>query len=140
MEFNPIIDEKTILVVDDSNITRNLIEHVYKDKYKVMMASDGKQAMDVVDTMPDGTIMAILLDLNSNLFGKINDSLFGVLDYFQGKGILEKVPVCIITGEEAPEIIGKVRTYNVAAILLKPFSVKQIEDVVTKAIELRKNS
>ena len=25
--FNPIINEKTILVVDDSNITRNLIEN-----------------------------------------------------------------------------------------------------------------
>ena len=133
--FNPIINEKTILVVDDSNITRNLIEHVYKDKYKVMMASDGKQAMDIVDVMPEGTIMAILLDLNMpNVDG------FGVLDYFQGKGILEKIPVCIITGEEAPEIIGKVRTYNVAAILLKPFSVNQIEEVVTKAIELRKNN
>ena len=82
-EFNPIMDEKIILVVDDSSITRGLIEHIYKDKYKVMMASDGKQAMDIVDVMPEGTIMAILL---------------------------------------------------------KPFSVKQIEDVVTKAIELRKNS
>ena len=133
--FNPIINEKTILVVDDSNITRNLIEHVYKDKYKVMMASDGKQAMDIVDVMPEDTIMAILLDLNMpNVDG------FGVLDYFQGKGLLEKIPVCIITGEEAPEIIGKVRTYNVAAILLKPFSVNQIEDVVTKAIELRKKN
>ena len=133
--FNPIINEKTILVVDDSNITRNLIEHVYKDKYKVMMASDGKQAMDIVDSMPEESVVAVLLDLNMpNVDG------FGVLDYFQGKGLLEKVPVCIITGEEAPEIIGKVRTYNVAAILLKPFSVNQIEDVVTKAIELRKNN
>ena len=127
--------EKTILVVDDSNITRNLIEHVYKDKYKVMMASDGKQAMDIIDSMPEESVVAVLLDLNMpNVDG------FGVLDYFQGKGLLEKVPVCIITGEEAPEIIGKVRTYNVAAILLKPFSVNQIEDVVTKAIELRKNN
>ena len=133
--FNPIINEKTILVVDDSNITRNLIEHVYKDKYKVMMASDGKQAMDIIDSMPEESVVAVLLDLNMpNVDG------FGVLDYFQGKGLLEKVPVCIITGEEAPEIIGKVRTYNVAAILLKPFSVNQIEDVVTKAIELRKNN
>ena len=49
----------------------------------------------------------------------------------------EKIPVCIITGEDAPEIIGKVKTYPVSAILLKPFSTEQIETVVTKAMELK---
>ena len=53
MEFNPIMEEKIILVVDDSNITRNLIEHVFKNKYKVLMASNGKGAMDIVDVMED---------------------------------------------------------------------------------------
>ena len=130
-EFNPIIDEKAILVVDDSNITRNLIDHVYKDKYKVLMASDGKGAMDIVDVMKD-SIVAILLDLNMpDVDG------FTVLDYFMDKKILDEIPVCIITGEEAPEIIGKVKTYPVSAILLKPFSADQISTVVTKAIELK---
>ena len=130
-EFNPIINEKAILVVDDSNITRNLIDHVYKDKYKVLMASDGKGAMDIVDVMKD-SIVAILLDLNMpDVDG------FTVLDYFMEKKILDEIPVCIITGEEAPEIIGKVKTYPVSAILLKPFSADQISTVVTKAIELK---
>ena len=130
-DFNPIINEKAILVVDDSNITRNLIDHVYKDKYKVLMASDGKGAMDIVDVMKD-SIVAILLDLNMpDVDG------FTVLDYFMDKKILDEIPVCIITGEEAPEIIGKVKTYPVSAILLKPFSADQISTVVTKAIELK---
>ena len=131
MEFNPIMNESVILVVDDSNITRNLIEHVFKDKYKVLMASDGKGAMDIVDVMKD-SIVAILLDLNMpDVDG------FTVLDYFMDKKILDEIPVCIITGEEAPEIIGKVKTYPVSAILLKPFSADQISTVVTKAIELK---
>ena len=130
-EFNPIINEKAILVVDDSNITRNLIDHVYKDKYKVLMATDGKGAMDIVDVMKD-SIVAILLDLNMpDVDG------FTVLDYFMDKKILDEIPVCIITGEEAPEIIGKVKTYPVSEILLKPFSADQISTVVTKAIELK---
>jgi len=130
-EFNPIISEKAILVVDDSNITRNLIDHVYKDKYKVLMASDGKAAMDIVDVMKD-SIVAILLDLNMpDVDG------FEVLDYFMQNKILEEIPVCIITGEEAPEIIGKVKTYPVSAILLKPFSTDQIKTVVTKAMEIK---
>ena len=116
---NPIMNEQIVLVVDDSNITRNLIEHVFKEKYKVLMAGDGKGAMDIVDVMAD-SIVAILLDLNMpDVDG------FDVLDYFKEKGIFEKIPVCIVTGEEAPEIIGKVKTYPVSAILLKPFSREQ---------------
>lgn len=130
-EFNPIMSEKAILVVDDSNITRNLIDHVYKDKYKVLMANDGKAAMDIVDVMKD-SIVAILLDLNMpDVDG------FEVLDYFMQNKIMDEIPVCIITGEEAPEIIGKVKTYPVSAILLKPFSTDQIKTVVTKAMEIK---
>ena len=130
-EFNPTISEKAILVVDDSNITRNLIDHVYKDKYKVLMASDGKGAMDIVDVMKD-SIVAILLDLNMpDVDG------FEVLDYFVQTIVMDTIPVCIITGEDAPEIIGKVKAYPVSAILLKPFSTEQIETVVTKAMELK---
>ena len=130
--FNPIIQEQAILVCDDSNITRNIIEHVFKDKYKVLMATNGKGAMDIVDVMSD-SIVAILLDLNMpDVDG------FDVLDYFKEKGILDKKPVCIVTGEDAPEIIGKVKTYPVTAILLKPFSAEQIQAVVSKAIEMKK--
>jgi putative two-component system response regulator len=131
MEFNPIIEEEAILVCDDSNITRNLIEHVFKDKYKVLMAVNGKDAIDIVDVM-EKSLVAILLDLNMpDVDG------FEVLDYFKEKGILDRKPVCIVTGEETPEIIGKVKTYPVTAILLKPFSVEQIRTVVSKAIELK---
>ncbi len=129
--FNPIVEEQAILVCDDSNITRNLIEHVFKDKYKILMATNGKGAMDIVDVMAD-SIVAILLDLNMPDFDG-----FDVLDYFKEKGILDKKPVCVVTGEEAPEIIGKVKTYPVSAILLKPFSAEQIQTVVSKAIELK---
>ena len=129
--FNPIIEEQAILVCDDSNITRNLIEHVFSEKYKIMMATNGKGAMDIMDVMSD-SIVAVLLDLNMPDFDG-----FDVLDYFKEKGILDKIPVCVVTGEEAPEIIGKVKTYPVSAILLKPFSAEQISAVVSKAIELK---
>ena len=134
MEFNPIMEEKIILVVDDSNVTRNLIEHVFKNKYKVLMASNGKGAMDIVDVMAD-SLVCILLDLNMpDVDG------FDVLDYFKEQNIFNRIPVCIVTGEDAPEIIGKVKTYPVSAILLKPFSTEQISTVVSRAIELKKGN
>lgn len=131
MSFSPIMSEQIILVVDDSNITRNLLEHIFKDKYKVVMANNGQGAIDTVDVMKE-SIVAILLDLN---MPEVNG--FDVLDYFKANGILDSIPVCIVTGEEAPEIIGKVKSYPVSAILLKPFSAEQISTVVSKAIEIK---
>lgn len=126
---------KTILIIDDSNITRNLIEHVYNGKYNVLTASNGKEAMEYLERVDSLNIEVILLDLNMPEMDG-----FEVLDYAKEKGILSRIPVDIITGEEAPEIIGKVKTYDVSAILLKPFSTAQIEEVVSKSIELKKNN
>lgn len=127
--LTPNITEKTILVVDDSNITRNLIEKVYKDQYKVLMAANGREAIDVVDAMPEGSIVAILLDLNMpDLDG------FAVLDYFKEKGLFEKIPVSIITGDSSKATINRVFTYNIVDVLIKPFSAFDIEKIVSKMI------
>ena len=128
--IKPNVTEQTILVVDDSNITRNLIEKVYKDQYKVLMAANGREAIDIVDTMPEGIIVAILLDLNMpDLDG------FAVLDYFKQKGLFDKIPVSIITGDSSKETISRVMTYNVVDILIKPFSAFDIEKVVSKMVK-----
>lgn len=126
----PKIDEKTILVVDDSNITRNLIEKVYKGQYKVLMASNGREAIDIVDAMPEGTIIALLLDLNMpDLDG------FAVLDYFKEKNLFSKVPVSIITGDSSKATISKVFTYDIVDVLIKPFSAFDIEKIVSKMVK-----
>lgn len=126
----PKIDEKTILVVDDSNITRNLIEKTYKDQYKVLMASNGREAIDIVEAMPEGTIVALLLDLNMpGLDG------FGVLEYFKEKNLFNKVPVSIITGDSSKATIARVFTYDIKDVLIKPFSAFDIEKIVSKMIK-----
>lgn len=128
--IKPNVTEKTILVVDDSNITRNLIEKVYQGQYKVLMASNGREAIDIVDTMPEGVIVAILLDLNMpDLDG------FAVLDYFKEKGLFNKIPVSIITGDSSRETINRVMTYNIVDVLIKPFSAFDIEKVVSKMVK-----
>ena len=128
--IKPNVTEQTILVVDDSNITRNLIEKVYENQYKVLMASTGREAIDIVDAMPDGVIVAILLDLNMpDLDG------FAVLDYFKQKDLFNKIPVSIITGDSSKETISRVMTYNIVDVLIKPFSAFDIEKTVSKMIK-----
>lgn len=130
MILTPNIDQKVILVVDDSNITRNLIEKVYKERYKVLMASNGREAIDIVSTMPEGEIIAILLDLNMpDLDG------FAVLDFFNQRGLFDKIPVSIITGDNSRETLNRVFSYKVVDVLIKPFSAYDIERVVSKMLK-----
>ena len=129
----PDVKDKTILVVDDSNITRSLIERVYKDQYKILMASNGREAIDIVDTMPEGVLVAILLDLNMpDLDG------FAVLDHFKENDLFNKIPVSIITGEYDQNVLERAKSYDVVDILMKPFSASQIEATVTKTINSKK--
>ena len=129
MILTPNIGEKIILVVDDSNITRNLIEKVYKDRYKVLMASNGREALDIVSTMPEGEIIAVLLDLN---MPDMNG--FAVLDFFKQRNLFEKIPVSIITGDNSRETMNRVFSYKIVDVLIKPFSAYDIERVVSKMI------
>ncbi len=131
--FRPAIEDKTILIVDDSNITRNMIEKIYKDQYKILMAEEGKGAIDIVEVMPEGSIVAVLLDLNMpDVDG------FAVLDYFKTHGLFKKVPVSIITGEYDKSVIRRAKSYDVVDILMKPFSAEAIEKTVTKMINSKK--
>ena len=133
IKFEPVINEKTILIVDDSNIIRNLIENIYKDNYKILMAETGRGAIDIIDVMPEGSIVAVLLDLNMpDLNG------FDVLEHIRQKDLFKTMPVSIITGEENDEVLRKARGYDIVDVLIKPFSANEIEKTVTKMIDLQK--
>ena len=85
--------DKAILVVDDSNIIRNFILKIFKDDFEVIVANDGKEALDIINDPEKNTkIKAMLLDLNMP-----NVNGFEVLDYFKEHDLFAKYPTSIIT-------------------------------------------
>ncbi len=119
---------KAILVVDDSNIIQNYILKIFKDDFDVLVAHDGKEALDTINNT-DTNIIAMLLDLNMpNVDG------FQVLDYFQENNLFKKIPVSIITGADDKESINKAYNYAIADILLKPFNEKDLKKILEKTI------
>ena len=59
----PSLEKKTILIADDSNIIRNLIERMVGDKYNILAAVDGKEAVEIIDKNASN-LAGMLLDLN----------------------------------------------------------------------------
>lgn len=125
-----VYTESTILVVDDSNIIRNFVSRIFKDNYKVGVAKDGQEAINLIQANSNNnTISAILLDLNMpNVDG------FAVLEYMKKNNLFTKIPVSIISGDSSKETIDRAFTYQIVDMLGKPFNESDVKRVVEKTI------
>lgn len=121
---------KTILVVDDSSLIRTFIQKIFNGTYNVLMANDGREAINIINQ--NNNIVGMLLDLNMP-----NVNGFEVLDYFKQNSLFAKIPVSIITGEDSRENVERAFTYPIADVLAKPFNERDVKRVVEKTIEYR---
>lgn len=121
--------DKTILVVDDSDLIRRFISNVFNDEYNVVMATDGLEAINIINADTENKIVGMLLDLNMPNFNG-----FEVLEYFKQNGLFVKVPVSIITGNDDRENVDKAFTYPIIDVLSKPFNERDVKRVVEQTI------
>ena len=102
-----------------------LIHSIFNTEYNVIVASDGAEAIKIIDNDKDRTIKAVLLDLNMpNVDG------FGVLEHFRENNLFSKYPVSVITGIDDKELINKAFTYNIIDMLQKPFTEKDVKRIL----------
>ena len=116
--------DKKILVVDDSDIIRNLLKKMFNHEYEIITADDGQEALDIISKNND--LFGVLLDLNMP-----NVNGFAVLDYFRQNSLFSKIPVAIITGDDSKETIEKAFTYTIVDVLSKPFNEMNVRRVIT---------
>lgn len=122
--------DRAILVVDDSDIIRNFIHKIFKDDFDVIIAQDGKEALDILNKEDEREkVKAILLDLNMP-----NVNGFEVLDTFKEKDMFKKFPVSIITGVDDKESIAKAFKYPIVDMLTKPFNERDVKTIVEKTL------
>lgn len=126
---NTISDDKVILVVDDSNLVQNFVKKMFDNSYKVIVASDGNEAINTINSDVNSKIIGMLLDLNMpNVDG------FAVLDYMDKNNLFDKVPVAIITGVDTKDDISKAFMYPIIDVINKPFNEKNIKKVIERMI------
>lgn len=116
--------DKKILVVDDSDIIRNLLKKMFNDEYEIITADDGQEALDIISKNND--LFGVLLDLNMP-----NVNGFAVIDYFRQNSLFSKIPVAIITGDDSKETIERAFTYTIVDVLSKPFNEMNVRRVIT---------
>ena len=127
-----VLKDKTILIVDDSDVIRSFIKKVFDDSYEVVVAHDGKDAIDVIGTAAAyNNLVCMLLDLNMpNING------FEVLDYLHENNLFTKLPVSIITGDDSKETVERAFGYPIIDVLQKPFNERDVKRVIEKMVSI----
>ncbi len=124
---------KVVIVVDDSEVIRNIMIKALEDSYEVVSATSGREAIDLVNINRGKDIACMLLDLNMP-----ESNGFVVLDYFRNYHLFKKIPIFIISGDDSKETIDKAFKYDIVDMLNKPFSMENIKSAVERAINLGK--
>lgn len=123
-------DMQRILVVDDAEMNRELLREILETDYIVETAEDGGQALQKLCDYHD-RIAAILLDLQMP-----GTDGFTVIAAMQEKGWMDRIPVLIISGEDAVEVENRCFELGVSDFIHKPFVDSIVKNRVRNTIEL----
>jgi putative two-component system response regulator len=123
----------TILIVDDEELNRELLRQMFETDYKVLMAKDGKEAITQLGKHMN-EIAIILLDI---VMPVLNG--YQVLQVLHAKGILDKIPVILITAQDDAQTEFACYSLGATAIINKPFVAQTVRKRVVSTIELYQN-
>lgn len=113
---------KKILIVDDMDLNRVILTGILSSEYDVLEASNGREAMDIVEKEVDD-IYAMFLDI-------VMPEMSGteVLKYMNAKNYIEKIPVFIITGDDDADNESTCDALGAKGFVRKPFSNSAIRE------------
>lgn len=119
-----------ILIVDDSLFNRQMLCDILKGKYELLEASDGQEALGIIEKQR-AQIAAILLDIvMPNMDG------LTLLKTLNEKKYLEEFPVLMVTGENSFEILAECFQYGASDYIRKPVQKDFVTERVEKLTEL----
>lgn len=108
------MDIERILIVDDEEVNRTILEVMFRSSFHIVEATNGQEAVDRLEEDPG--FVLVLLDIVM----PIKDG-FDVLEYMKQKGLIEQVPVILITSETIRDSEDRAYAYGIADVIHKPF-------------------
>ena len=125
--------EHTVLIVDDEAINRELLGNILEKEYRVVFASNGKEALEIIHRDKD-ILSLVLLDL---LMPELSG--FDVLKNLKEDGLITELPVVVLTSEKSSEIESL--RLGAADFLTKPYDLPEVILArVSHSIQLFENS
>lgn len=123
-------ESNLILIVDDMEINRLILAEYFKADFTIIEAEEGKEALDIVRKYKNNIKMILLDKMMPNMNG------FQVLEVLEKEGLLNVIPVILVTGDYSVEEAERGYALGISEIILKPFEPIVIKKRVQNIIEL----
>ncbi|MBE5830843.1 MAG: response regulator [Butyrivibrio sp.] len=123
--------DRSILIVDDNEINRGILGEIFKDKYNIIEADNGIQAMKEMEAH-ESELAAILLDI---IMPEMDG--YAVLEAMQQKDNLnDTIPVLMITADTSTDAERTSYQKGAADVIHKPFDPVIVDRRVARTVEL----
>lgn len=116
----------TMLVVDDTEISRAVLQTCFEKEYNIIQAENGKQALEYMDTYAD-ELDVVLLDLEMPIMNG-----YEVLKIAQKKEKLRNIPILVITAFGQNELLAL--ELGAVDLIAKPYDPLIVKKRVANAV------
>lgn len=126
-------DKLKILIVDDSELNRELLASMLEDEYEIYQVENGKKAIDILEENRE-QFKLVLLDLNMPVMDG-----YEVLSIMKRRKWLDKLPVIVISAEISGESVKKAYELGASDYFVRPFNASIVLRRVRNTITLYDN-
>ena len=126
-------DKLKILIVDDSELNRELLAGMLGDEYEIYQVENGKKAIDILEENRE-QFKLVLLDINMPVMDG-----YEVLSIMKRRKWLDKLPVIVISAEISGESVKKAYELGASDYFVRPFNVAIVLRRVRNTIILYDN-
>ncbi len=122
------MEKKDILIVDDMEINRAILSQIFADRNQILEGENGLEAVQILEERREH-IAAVLLDI----LMPVMDG-FQVMEKMKDMGLMEKIPVFLITADSSEESMCRGYQLGAMDIIEKPivpyFVRRRVESVM----------
>lgn len=126
----PEYHKPLVLIVDDSEMNREILREMLKDDYDILEAASGEDGLEVIRQHGE-LISLVLLDI---MMPGING--FEVLSQMSRDGIIDDIPVIMISSEDKQEAVLNAYELGASDYISRPFDIRVVRHRVSNIMHL----
>lgn len=130
MEEIKVRGKQKILIVDDSEMNREILSEILCEDYELQEAANGVRALEILGEY-GGDVDLMLLDITMPEMDG-----FEVLSYMNRSGLIENIPVIMISAENATSYVERAYEMGVTDYIQRPFDVRVVRRRVVNTLML----
>lgn len=126
----PEYHKPLVLIVDDSEMNREILREMLKDDYDILEAASGEDGLEAIRQHGE-LISLVLLDI---MMPGING--FEVLSQMSRDGIIDDIPVIMISSEDKQEAVLNAYELGASDYISRPFDIRAVRHRVSNIMHL----